>query len=160
MALGTATVMPRPIAAGVLGMARTIAAPGSALLEKLERSPAMIDTTTVLGPTIAASGGTASGATCGFTATTSAATLPILPLGLMRTPRRASALIDFPGCGSMTTTLLGGSLSASQPSSMAPPILPAPTSTSVPGMEAREVGFADFRFFDLAMTVSTRHGRA
>ena len=101
--------------------------------------PAMIETTTVLASISGASGGSASGAVCGFTAITSAATLPMSPLGLMRTPRLASALIAFDGCGSSTTTFFGGSLRASQPSSMAPPILPAPTSTSVPGMEAREL---------------------
>ena len=39
--------------------------------------PAMIETTTVFGPTSGASGGTASGAACGFTAMTSAATFSI-----------------------------------------------------------------------------------
>ena len=43
----------------------------------------------------------------------------------------------------------GGSLRASQPSSMAPPILPAPTSTSAPGMEASECCLAVF-----AMTIT------
>ena len=134
--------MPRPIAAGVFGMARTIAAFGRCFSRKPSVRPAMIETTTVLRSTSAASSGSASGAVCGFTAITSAATWPTSPLGLMRTPRLASALIAFDGCGSSTTTFFGGSLRASQPSSMAPPILPAPTSTSVPGMAAREFCFA------------------
>ena len=40
----------------------------------------MIETTTVLAPTSAASGGSASGAICGFTAITIAATVPMLAL--------------------------------------------------------------------------------
>ena len=99
----------------------------------------MIETTTVLPSIRAASSGSASGAVCGFTAMTSAATGPTSPLGLMRTPRLASALICFDGCGSSTMIFFGGSLRASQPSSMAPPILPAPTSTSAPGMVASEL---------------------
>ncbi len=104
----------------------------------------MIETTTVLASMSAARSGSASGAVCGFTAITSAATSPTSPLGLMRTPRFASALIAFDGCGSSTMIFFGGSLRASQPSSMAPPILPAPTSTSAPGMAARDSCLADF----------------
>ena len=49
--LATATVMPRPMAAGVLGMARTMAVPaGSALSKKPMVRPAMIETTSVLLP--------------------------------------------------------------------------------------------------------------
>ncbi len=51
-ALATATVMPRPIAAGVFGMARTTAAcAASACSRKPSVRPAMIETTTVAGPT-------------------------------------------------------------------------------------------------------------
>ena len=78
--------------------------------------------------------------------TIAATPLPALSnatLGLIRTPRLAKALMAFEGSGSRTMTFLGGRLRASQPSSIAPPILPAPTSTSVPGIEAREPCFAD-----------------
>ena len=56
-----ATVMPRPMAAGVFGMARTTALGRFSAL-KIDRSvrPAMIDTTTVEGPIIVARGGSAS----------------------------------------------------------------------------------------------------
>ena len=50
-ALATATVMPRPMAAGVFGMARMSAAPGSAASRKRKVRPAMIDTATVAAPT-------------------------------------------------------------------------------------------------------------
>ncbi len=50
----------------------------------------------------------------------------------MRTPRAASAAISSAGRGSTTAIFCGSSPSASQPCSIAPPILPAPTSTSVP----------------------------
>ena len=49
-------------------------------------------------------------------------------------PCAASALISAEGCGSITTTRLGSSPCASQPVSIAPPILPAPASTMVPVM--------------------------
>ena len=52
-ALPTATVMPRPIAAGVFGMARTIAASGRCFSRKPSVRPAMIETTTVLASTSA-----------------------------------------------------------------------------------------------------------
>ena len=82
--------MPRPIAAGVFGMARTSAAPGNASSRKRSVRPAMIETTTVAAPTNGASAGITSGAICGFTATTTAATSPSAPGdGLRRRPRRA-----------------------------------------------------------------------
>ena len=95
-AFGTATVMPRPIAAGVFGMARTMAAlAGSACSRKREVRPAMIESTTVERPTSGASGGTASGATCGLTAMMMAAASPSSALsGLRRSPRPASAAIS------------------------------------------------------------------
>ena len=49
-------------------------------------------------------------------------------------PFAASALISWDGCGSITATRLGSSPPASQPVSIAPPILPAPASTMVPVM--------------------------
>ena len=98
----------------------------------------MIDTTTVVAPTSGASAGMTSGATCGLTATITAATSPIRSRGgLRRTPRSASAVRSPAGAGSMTTIFLGASPSASQPSSIAPPILPAPTSRIVPDRSAR-----------------------
>src|SRR5258705_7799106 len=52
--------------------------------------------------------------------------------GLRRSPRAANALTSTAGSGSIATTSCGARPSASQPSSIAPPILPAPTSTMVP----------------------------
>src|SRR5262245_58054425 len=94
----------------------------------------------------------ASGAFCGFTAITTALASAIRLRGLMATPRRASALMDFIGCGSSTTSLRGSSPRASQPSSMAEPIFPAPSRTRRPesprsGLSA---GFARF----MAMIIS------
>ena len=66
--------MPRPIAAGVFGMARTSAPRMSERAgEECSVRPAMIETTTVAGPIIGASAGKASAAICGFTAMTIAA---------------------------------------------------------------------------------------
>ena len=68
----------------------------------------MIETTTVLASISAASGGSASGAVCGFTAMTRAATgADDRRFGLMRTPRLPSALIACDGCGSSTTIFFG-----------------------------------------------------
>src|SRR6516165_7367173 len=114
-AFGTATVMPRPIAAGVLGMARTIAAPGKLRARNRNVRPAMMDTTTVAPPTNGASTGMASSAVCGLTATTTAATSPTASRdALRRRPRALSAAISRLGCGSITAMFLGASPSASQ----------------------------------------------
>jgi len=93
--------------------------------------PAITETATVPGPTRPFNAGTTSAATCGLTAMTITDASPI-DAGLMRTPRGASAAMSGAGCGSWIATFAGSSPSASQPSSIAPPILPAPTSTSVP----------------------------
>ena len=93
--------------------------------------PAMIETTSVFGPTIFFSAGPASRNICGFTATTSVSAVPA-SFGLTRTPLAASALISGDGCGSITTTRLASRPPASQPVSIAPPILPAPASAMVP----------------------------
>src|SRR6266487_4537701 len=137
-AFGTATVMPRPIAAGVLGMARTIAAPGKLRARNCKVRPAMMDTTTVAPPTNGASAGMTSSATCGLTATTTAATSPTASRdALRRRPRALNAAISRLGCGSITAIFAGASPSASQPSSMALPILPAPARRMVPDRSAR-----------------------
>ena len=61
-------------------------------------------------------------------------TLPFAPdLGLSLSPRRVSAFTGFAGCGSSTMILPGARPRVSQPSSMAEPILPAPSSSSGPG---------------------------
>ena len=61
--------MPRPMAAGVLGMARTTALLGGKCFSKLAMDlPAAIDSTTVSGPANRASFGNTSSITCGFTA--------------------------------------------------------------------------------------------
>ena len=92
----------------------------------------MIESTSVPLPTWGESAGTASGAVCGLTAITMAEAACGLPFGLSLSPRRVSALTDLPGCGSSTTSFFGASPRASQPSSMAAPILPAPSSTRWP----------------------------
>ncbi len=52
LAFGQATLMPRPIAAGVFGMARTIALPpGSDFSKNRSGCPAMIESTSVFLPT-------------------------------------------------------------------------------------------------------------
>src|SRR5262249_54768568 len=51
-------------------------------------------------------------------------------------PREVNAIRSEVGCGSITTTDPGERPSASQASSIAPPILPAPTSTMVPAKSA------------------------
>ena len=76
--------------------------------------------------------GRTSGATCGLIAKSAADTAVVLD-GLSRSPCRASALISFEGSGSTTAIFAGSRPSLSQPSSMALPILPAPTSRTVPG---------------------------
>ena len=70
---GTATVMPRPIAAGVFGIARTTAPPQTSCSTAMV-VPAMIETTRVDGATSARSAGPASRNDCGFTAMTSVST--------------------------------------------------------------------------------------
>jgi len=131
--LATATLMPRPIAAGVLGIARTIAVPaGSDFSRKPMVRPAMMERTNVVLSMYFARGGKASGALCGFTATTTVVATPTLPFGLSLSPRRASAFTVLAGCGSTTVIFFGSNPRASQPSSMALPIFPAPTRTSAP----------------------------
>src|ERR1043166_4267219 len=121
--------MPRPIAAGVFGIARTIA-PGRTDCRKPSVLPAMIEIARVFAPTNDFSVGATAAASCGLIAITM--TLASVTGALMRTPRAACAAISADGFGSRTAICFGSSPSASQPSSMAPPILPAPTSTSVP----------------------------
>ena len=62
--------MPRPMAAGVFGMARTTMPPQTCSSAAM-LVPAMIETTSVDGPTNCFSAGPASRNICGFTATTS-----------------------------------------------------------------------------------------
>ena len=124
--------MPRPIAAGVLGMARTTLPPQTASSEAMV-VPAMIETTSVDGPVNGLNVAPASRNDCGFTATTSVSTSPVsCAAGLSRMPCAASAPISGEGCGSITTTRLASRPPASHPVSIAPPILPAPASAMVP----------------------------
>ena len=123
--------MPRPIAAGVLGMARTTLPPHTSEIEAMV-VPAMIDTTSVEASVKDFSIAPASRNDCGFSAITSGATAPkSLGDGLRRIPFATSALISSEGCGSITTTRLPSSPCASQPDSNAPPIFPAPARTMV-----------------------------
>ena len=124
--------MPRLIAAGVFGIARTTMPPQTSSSTEI-LVPAMIETTSVDAPTKGLSIGPASRNVCGFTATTKvSAAAP--SFGLRRTPLAANALISSEGVGSTTTTRLASRPPASQPVSIAPPILPAPASTMVPVM--------------------------
>jgi len=155
--LGTATVIPRPIEAGVFGMARTIALTMNSRSRKASVLPAMIDSTSVSEPTWHFRLIIALGATCGFNAITTAAALPASEAeGLSRRPRLVSAVSSGVGCGSIAITDFGSSPSASQPSSRAPPILPTPTRTIVPERPASEGAPDD----DVVMTKSFRrmHG--
>ena len=98
----------------------------------------MIETTSVDEPVKDFSAAPASRKDCGFTATTSVSTSPAsLGVGLSRMPCVVSALISLDGFGSTTTTRLASSPWASQPVSIAPPILPAPASAMVPWMFLR-----------------------
>ena len=131
----TATVMPRPIAAGVLGIARTTRRRRPAASEAIV-VPAMIETTSVEGPAN------------GFKRGAGLAEHLRLHrdhqrgdgadiLGLRIEPdafRRQARRSQRTGCGSITATCFGSSPRASQPVSIAPPILPAPASTMVPVM--------------------------
>ena len=126
--------MPRPIAAGVLGMARTTLPPQAASSDAMV-VPAMIDTTSVDGPAKGFSMPPASRKVCGFSAITSVAMVPICSgEGLRRMPFVTSALISSEGCGSITATRFASRPRASQPDSIAPPIFPAPARTIVPLM--------------------------
>ena len=79
--------MPRPMAAGVFGIARTIAVSrGSSDCRKVSDRPAMIETTTVAGPISDARLGRTSGAACGLTAMTIASARSASNLGLSRSP--------------------------------------------------------------------------
>src|SRR5262245_55825706 len=90
--LATATVIPRPIAAGVFGMARTIALVcGSVFATKEIGRPAMIDSASVVLPRCGVTDGNAAGAVCGFTAITTAVAAPLARAGLSFTPRLAKA---------------------------------------------------------------------
>src|SRR5690242_18765249 len=132
--------MPRAIAAGMLGIARTIEAfAGSADWRNASVRPAMTETTSVAGPTRRAISLSASGAICGFTATTIVLAIPIVSrAGLRRTPSFARAATATEGCGSTTTIRRGSRPRLSQFSSSAPPILPAPMRTSGPEISESE----------------------
>src|SRR5579871_6339560 len=127
--------MPRPIAAGVLGIARTTAPPHTCSIEAMVM-PAMIETTRLAFPTSGLSAFPASRNDCGLTATTSVSTGPA-SFGLRRMPLAARVKISGDGAGSITTTRPGISPCASQPVSIALPILPAPASAIVPVMFCR-----------------------
>ncbi|CAH1656381.1 hypothetical protein CHELA1G11_11103 [Hyphomicrobiales bacterium] len=90
--------------------------------------PARIDRTTVPSPISLSSAGAASSSICGFTASTSTAwgARPS-SAGLSARPLAVRACMSGEGCGSMTVIRSSGRPIFSQPSSMAPPILPAPT---------------------------------
>ena len=123
--------MPRPIEAGVLGMARTTLPPQTSSSEAMV-VPAMIETTSVDEAENGFRLAPASRNDCGLTAITSAVMAPAsLAEGLRRTPCFASALISGEGAGSITTTRAASSPCASQPLSIAPPIFPAPARTMV-----------------------------
>src|ERR1700688_3982512 len=73
-----------------------------------------------------------SDAICGLTAMMMADASPMaLADGLRRSRRPANRVSSREGCGSSTAAYFGSSPRASQPSSMAPPIFPAPASRMV-----------------------------
>ena len=120
---------PRPIAAGVFGMARTTArARGRRAFRLAMVLPARIDRTSVPSPASAAIRGAASSSDCGLIASASRSGGGVSP-GLTATPRAASAATASDGLGSMIVSDEGGSPPSSQPAAIAPPILPAPIRT-------------------------------
>src|SRR4029453_17724792 len=99
--------MARPMAAGVFGMAPTIAVRGGREFSRNPMvGPAIMDRTNVDLSMYPERDCRASDAFCGFTAITTAAATVALIFGLIRRPRRARDLSTLPGCGSMTTTCL------------------------------------------------------
>ncbi len=122
--------MPRPIAAGVFGIARTKALAGSLAERSAMRLPARIETTSVSGPTSFESFGATLSSICGLIASSK------VPAGgpsggapqSMKPCASHSAATSMPGCGSTTSTRPGAPARAS-PESSAAPILPAPTKT-------------------------------
>ncbi len=124
--------MPRPMAAGVFGMARITLPPQTSPIVAMV-VPAMIETTSVEGEMNDFSCGPASANICGFTARTSTSTVPMsLAVGLRRTPRASKPRVSSDGFGSTTATRLASSPCTSQPDSMALPIFPAPARRMVP----------------------------
>ena len=69
-----------------------------------------------------------------------------LPFGLSLMPRRVRAVTILPGWGSSTVICFGLRPRASQPSSMAEPILPAPSKTRRPENLRSELLLANERF--------------
>ncbi len=73
-ALANDTVIPRPIAAGVFGIARTTAAPfGRCFSKEATERPAAMESVSVSGPARRANGGNTVSITCGLTAARSTA---------------------------------------------------------------------------------------
>ena len=117
--------MPCRTAAGVFGIARTMApSPSSARMPAMVR-PAMIDSITAEFVKRAYCG-SVSAAFCGLTASTTAAGAK--PAGIA--PASATTVTSGPGAGGATgsTAIDGDRPRSRQPASMAPPILPKPTS--------------------------------
>ena len=122
--------MPRPTAAGVFGMARTIGVAAPSAASRLRIGvPAAMERKSVPPFPSAASRGSAAPIACGLTASTATAG-SAGSSALRRSPARASALSRGAGFGSSTVTEAGGRPRASQPSRSAVPILPQPSRTS------------------------------
>src|ERR1700709_1955997 len=112
----TATVMPRPIAAGVFGIARTTLPPQTSVIDAMVM-PAMIETTSVDDPAKDCSGMVAAGRIFDVTAITNAATVPRSFGGLSRTPFAGRALVGLEGDGLLTAAGFASSPCASHPDS-------------------------------------------
>ncbi len=127
LALPISAVIPRPIAAGVFGMARTIGVFSPRTSSKVAIGvPAATEITSVSPLPKAPTSGKASAIICGFTAITAIAGLS----GKSAPMFTPCALSQSDGCGSITNTDFGGSPVRSQPRSIAEPILPHPSITS------------------------------
>ena len=129
--------MPIPIAAGVFGMARTMAASLPNAASKNEIGvPAAMESVTAEAAS-AANGGAAAPMLCGFTAMTmasglkSAGTADTSPTTV--TPSAPTRCATAASIGSITTKR-SAALFLRQPSSSAPPIFPQPTK-STPGID-------------------------
>ena len=123
-------VMPRPTAAGVLGMARTMGVRSPSTAWKLLIGvPAAMERKTVVPLPSAASRGSASPIDCGLTASTATAGSEGRS-AFSRSPASASSVSLCAGFGSRTVIASSASPLAIQPSSNAVPILPQPSKTT------------------------------
>src|SRR6185437_4079827 len=127
--------MPRPMAAGRLGIALTTARASGRRESTLAMVlPARIETTSVAAPACAVICGAAASSICGLIAMTRASGGDCgQARAIPRSAQRARS--SGPGSGSTTLIRLASRPRSSQPCNKAPPILPAPTRTREAGKD-------------------------